>query len=153
MQNSTGKLMERIVASLLRTWKGEIYSSSSLLPPPPSPNQRGYRAGKKNNLGKHSQIRIRCCLIQSQYINAGATCSAEHRSFARAWFSAHPGCSISREHVASTQGSDWLLSKPTFLSQMAGWGDVPTGSKNNGLNQPKAQEPCTMHCTCHKKIE
>ena len=34
---------------------------------------------------------------------------------------------------------------------MAGWGDVPTGSKNNGLNQPKAREPCTMHCTCHKK--
>ena len=56
-----------------------------------------------------------------------------------------------REHVASTQGSDWLLSKPTCLSQMAGWGDVLTGSKNNGLNQPKAREPCTMHCTCHKK--
>ena len=35
---------------------------------------------------------------------------------------------------------------------MAGWGDVPTGSKNNGLNQPKAREPCTMHCTCHKKL-
>ena len=63
--------------------------------------------------------------------------------FARAWFSAHPGCSILREHVASTQGSDWLLSKPTF--QMTGWGDIPTGSKNKGLNQPKAQEPCTMH--------
>ena len=48
-----------------------------------------------------------------------------------------------------SQGSDWLLSKPTFLSQMAGWVDVLTGSKNNGLNQPKAQEP--WHCTCHKK--
>ena len=35
---------------------------------------------------------------------------------------------------------------------MAGWGDIPTGSKNNGLNQPKAREPCTMHCTCHKKL-
>ena len=34
---------------------------------------------------------------------------------------------------------------------MAGWGDVPTGSKNIELNQPKAREPCTMHCTCHKK--
>ena len=77
------------------------------------------------------------------------TCSAEHCWFARAWFSAHPGCS--REHVASTQGSDWLLSKPTFLSQMAGWWDVRTGSKNNGLNQPKARESCTMHCTCHSK--
>ena len=78
------------------------------------------------------------------------TCSSEHWWFARAWFSRHPGCSILRKHVASTQGSDWLLSKPTLLSQMAGWGDVPTGSKNNGLNQPKAWEPCTMHCTCHK---
>ena len=78
-------------------------------------------------------------------------CSAEHRWFARAWFSAHPGSSILRDHVTSTQGFDWLLSKPTFLSQMAGWGDVSTGSKNNGLNQPKPQEPCTMHCTCHTK--
>ena len=77
--------------------------------------------------------------------------STEHGWFARAWFSAHPGCSVSREHVASTQGFDWLLSKPTFLSQMAGWGDVPTGSKNNELNQPKAREPCIMHCTSHKK--
>ena len=34
---------------------------------------------------------------------------------------------------------------------MAGWGDVLIGSKNNGLNQPKAQEPCTMHWTCQKK--
>ena len=34
---------------------------------------------------------------------------------------------------------------------MAGWGDVLTGSKNSGLNQPKAREPCTMHCTCLKK--
>ena len=67
------------------------------------------------------------------------------------WFSAHPGCSILKEHVASTQGSDWLLSKPTFLSQVAERGDVPTGSKNNGLNQPKAWEPCTMHCMYHKK--
>ena len=72
------------------------------------------------------------------------TCSTEHGWFARAWFSAHPGCSSLREHVALTQGSDWLLSKPTFLSQMAGWGDVLTGSKNNGLNQPKAESrvPC-----------
>ena len=30
-------------------------------------------------------------------------------------------------------------------------GDVPTGSKNSGLNQPKTREPCTMHCTCYKK--
>ena len=60
------------------------------------------------------------------------------------------GCSISREHVTSTKCSDWLLSKPTSFSQMASWGDVPTGSKNNLLNQPKAREPCTMHCTCHK---
>ena len=28
---------------------------------------------------------------------------------------------------------------------MVGWGDVPTGSKNNGLNQPNAQEPCLAH--------
>ena len=27
---------------------------------------------------------------------------------------------------------------------MAGWGDALTGSKNNGLNQPKAREPCTI---------
>ena len=80
------------------------------------------------------------------------TCSAEHRWFARAWFSAHPRCSLSRKHVTSTQGSDGLLNKPTFLSQKEGWGDIPTGSKNNRLNQPKAQEPCTVHCTCHKKI-
>ena len=80
------------------------------------------------------------------------TCSAKHWWFARAWFYAHPRCSISREHVASTQGSDWLLSKPAFLSQMAGWGDVPTGSKNSGLNQPKAHEPCTMRCTWHNKL-
>ena len=78
-------------------------------------------------------------------------CSTEHGWFARAWFSAHPGCSILREHVALTQGSDWLLSKPTCLSGRVGCGDIPTGSKNNGLNQPKAREPCTMHCTCHKK--
>ena len=85
-------------------------------------------------------------------MNEGTTCSSEHWWFARAWFSAHLGCCILREHVASTQGSDWLLSKPTFLSQMAGWGDVPTGSRNNGLNQPKAREPCTIHCTCHKNL-
>ena len=30
------------------------------------------------------------------------------------------------------------MSKPIFLSQMAGWGDIPTGSKNNGLDQTKA---------------
>ena len=39
-----------------------------------------------------------------------------------------------------------------FSVKWWGGGDVPTGSKNNGLNQPKAQEPCTMHFTCHKKI-
>ena len=33
---------------------------------------------------------------------------------------------------------------------MAAPGDVPTGSKNNRLNQPKAREPCTMHCTYKK---
>ena len=91
-----------------------------------------------------------CCIV---YLTSAwsKTCYGEHRWFARAWFSAHPGCSILREQVASTLGSDWLLSKPSFLSQMAGWRDVPTGSKNNGLNQPKAWEPCAMHCTCHKK--
>ena len=75
--------------------------------------------------------------------------------FDRAWFSAHLGCSFSREHVASTQGFDWLLSKPTFLSQMAGWGDVPTGSKNNGLNQPKAENQLIhVRCaTCHKNVD
>ena len=84
------------------------------------------------------------CILSSAW---SKTCSTEHRWFARAWFSAHPGCSILREHIASTQGSDWLLSKPTCLSQMAGWGDVPTGSKNNGLNQPKAENhvPCIAH--------
>ena len=79
------------------------------------------------------------------------TCPTEHQWLARAWFSAHAGCSILKDYVASTKGSDWLLSKPTFLSQMAGWGDDPTGLKDIGLNQPKAREPCTMHCTCHNK--
>ena len=37
---------------------------------------------------------------------------------------------------------------------MAGWGDVPTGSKNNGLNQPKAPElaPCIAH-VIKKRVE
>ena len=35
-------------------------------------------------------------------------------------FSAHPGCSIGREHVASPQRSDWLLSKSTCPGQMVG---------------------------------
>ena len=37
-----------------------------------------------------------------------------------------------------------------FFSQMVGWRDIPTGSKNNRLHQPKAWEPCTMHCMYHK---
>ena len=80
------------------------------------------------------------------------TCFAEHRWFA--WFSTHPRCSISREHVASIQYSDWLLSKPTFLSQMVGWGDIPAGSKNNGLNQPKAENyvPC-IACVIKNRVE
>ena len=79
------------------------------------------------------------------------TCSIEHCLFAWAWFSAHPGCSISRQHVTSTQGSDWLLSKPTFLRHMAGWGHILNGSKNNGLNQPNARESYTMYYTYHTK--
>ena len=34
---------------------------------------------------------------------------------------------------------------------MAAWEDVTSGSKNNRLNQAKAREPCTIHCTYRKK--
>ena len=81
------------------------------------------------------------------------TCSAEHCWFTRAWFCAHPGCCILREHVASTQGSNWLLSKPTFQFPQSN-GRVGRHSdwfKEQWLNQPKARESCTMHCMCHTK--
>ena len=53
----------------------------------------------------------------------------------------------SMSHQPRVQIGYWV----NQLSPVKWWGDVPTGSKSNVLNQPKDWEPCTMHCSVIKK--
>ena len=134
MQNTTGKLMERIVAR-------KNLERRNVLPS----NQGGYRAGL-NHLGKRSQIRIRCPRrIPEEGTNSGR--------------GGRSGRCVQQSAVQTADGTPWAIwrqldahkmarsSTPGKKGRHATWKlDLYAPTTDNGTSTRLPSVPCPLQC-------